>query len=309
MDRLQRILVPVDFSEASVGGLRLGAGIARHFGARLTVLHVEVATSVFTEALTVTNTPAEVEDAVRQHRQSMRARLQEFAAGSLDDASDAEVVVLDDIFVAEAIVRFAEDREMDLICMGGTGHRALERLVLGDTATAVLRHSHVPVLTQRSQGEDERAGPFEGFESVLVAVDLGEGSGRLVETAAALARPGGRLTLLHVVESFLERGLYGVPLEVPAESVEAVVQWCETALQELATGIELEKAFRVLVGRPAAGILGVERELQPDLTIVGTHGRHGMERLALGSVAERVARRAAGPVLVVPSHVESAASG
>jgi nucleotide-binding universal stress UspA family protein len=57
----------------------------------------------------------------------------------------------------------------------------------------------------------------------------------------------------------------------------------------------------VLAGRPAERILATEKEIAPDVTIIGTHGRHGLDRLMLGSVAERVVRRATGPVLVVPT--------
>ncbi|MHC4974278.1 MAG: universal stress protein [Planctomycetota bacterium] len=302
-DELRRILVPVDFSEASANGLLVAAEIARRFDARLTVLHIEIATSAFTEALTGTNTPADVEAVVRSHRQTLHERLEGFVSRYLGEAARVEAVVIDDIFVADAIVRHAEERGMDLICMGGTGHRAIERLVLGDTAARVLRHSHVPVLTLRSRRDDGAAFVFDDFRRVLVAVDLGEGSRRVVEMGAALARPRGELTVMHVIESAEERGLYRVPLQAPAEDVRAAVEWCEGALGDLLTEVDpgIVAPVRVVVGRPGAGVLAVERETEPDVTVVGTHGRHGLERLVLGSVAERVARRALGPVLVVPN--------
>jgi nucleotide-binding universal stress UspA family protein len=152
---------------------------------------------------------------------------------------------------------------------------------------------------------------FDDFRRVLVAVDLGEGSRRVIEMGAALARPGGQLTVMHVVESVEELGLYRVPLQAPAEDVRAAVEWCEGALGDLLTDVDpgLLAPVRVVVGRPGAGILAVERETQPDVTVVGTHGRHGFERLVLGSVAERVARRAVGPVLVVPNLGEPPAQG
>jgi nucleotide-binding universal stress UspA family protein len=281
--------------------LLVGSEIARRFGAHLTVLHVEIATAAFTEALTGTNTAADVEAAVHGHRQAVQERVEEFVSRILGGVADA--VVIDAIFVSDAIVRYAEEHGMDWICMGGTGHRAIERLVLGDTAARVLRQSHVPVLTLRSEFV------FDDFRRVLVAVDLGEGSRRVIEMGAALARPGGQLTVMHVVESVEELGLYRVPLQAPAEDVRAAVEWCEGALGDLLTDVDpgLLAPVRVVVGRPGAGILAVEREMQPDVTVVGTHGRHGFERLVLGSVAERVARRAVGPVLVVPNLADSPA--
>ncbi len=297
----RHVLVPVDFSEAAGKGLLVGDEIARRFGADLTVLHVEIATAAFAEALAGTDVIADVEVAARKHRAALHERLDDLVAQTL--GGQAKTVVIEAIFVADAIVRFAEEHGMDLICMGGTGHRAIERLVLGDTAARVLRHSHAPVLTLRSRRDDGADFVFDDFRRVLVAVDLGEGSRRVIEMGTALASPRGELTVMHVIESAEERGLYRVPLQAPAEDVRAAVEWCEGALADLLTEVDpgIVAPVRVVVGRPGAGILAVEREMEPDVTVVGTHGRHGFERLVLGSVAERVARRAVGPVLVVPN--------
>jgi len=61
-----------------------------------------------------------------------------------------------------------------------------------------------------------------------------------------------------------------------------------------------EISIKVLAGRPAERILATEKELTPDITVVGTHGRTGLTRVLLGSVAERVVRHAGRPVLTVP---------
>ena len=58
----------------------------------------------------------------------------------------------------------------------------------------------------------------------------------------------------------------------------------------------------VLTGPPARTIVEGATEEHCDLIVMGTHGRHGMAHLLMGSVAERVVRTAACPVLVVPSH-------
>jgi len=196
---------------------------------------------------------------------------------------------------------------MGWICMGATGQRLLERIVLGSTAAEVVRATPVPILIVRPRtgAEDSEALLGEG-KNILVAVDLGEGSRRLVEIGAELARPTGKLTVLHIVESPMERGLYGTPLAVPAEDMKAAIEWCQVAIGKLAAEVEdtLLQPPEVKVGRPGAQTLKAIEELTPDLTVVGTHGRDGLDRLALGSVAERVARRAAGPVLVVPTHKE-----
>ena len=145
---------------------------------------------------------------------------------------------------------------------------------------------------------DERLNARGEVLAPLNEKQLAEAAGELVQAGATL---GNRLTLMHVVEGAEARGVYRVPLEVPVENLNAVLEWCELALQQLAEQAGTVAKTRVVVGRPGASILAVEEELRPDVTVVGTHGRHGLERLLLGSVAERVARRATGQVLVVPN--------
>jgi nucleotide-binding universal stress UspA family protein len=238
-----------------------------------------------------TDTAADVDAAVARHRQALLVHSGEFASRVLGDGDAVETVVLDSNFIAESIVRYAEEHEVDWICIGATGHRALGRLILGDVVAEVLHRTHLPVLTTRADQTNE-------FDHILVAVDLSDRSKELIDAAVTL---GSRLTLLHVVEGAEARGLYRVPLEVPVENMNAVLEWCDVALRQLAEKAGATAEPRVIVGRPGASILAVEEELRPDVTVVGTHGRHGVERLLLGSVAERVARHATGPVLVVPN--------
>lgn len=295
------ILVPIDLTETSRAGLRIAAELAGRFEASLTVIHVEMATAVLSEAMAgylADNLGVETE-----HRVRVRKRVEQFVHEALGDDAAAEIVVLEDIFVAEAIVRYAVEHELDWICMGAVGRRGAQRLFLGNTATEVLRSSPVPVLTLRGREEESASFFHDDFRRVLAAVDLGEGSRTIVETAVELAQPRGELTLVHVIDSPPEIGLYGTPLEIPAENLEVAREWSEVALAKLVADIpeEVTAPLRVVPGRPADRILALEAELQPDLTIVGTHGRHGLEHLMLGSVAERVVRHAQGPVLVVPT--------
>jgi nucleotide-binding universal stress UspA family protein len=306
----KRLLVPIDLSASSRAGLSGAWEIARRFDAEITVYHVEIATAAFTEALAGTGLLKEAEDVGRRHREDLQARVQQFVREVLGEAAAVPVVVADAIFVPDAVVEYAKENGIDWICMGATGHRAPGRIVLGSNAAEIVRRSHTPVLILRPR-EGEQALALGEKERILVAVDLGEGSRRLVELGAVLARPSGELTVLHVVESPMERGIYGRPLNVPAEDMKAVIEWSEVAIGKLTEPVEddILRPPAVRVGRPGAQTLAAIDELRPSLTIVGTHGRHGLDRLALGSVAERVARRSPGPVLVVPTHADHAGSG
>lgn len=134
---------------------------------------------------------------------------------------------------------------------------------------------------------------------ILVPVDFGEASGRAVSVAAALAaRTGGRLHLLHVEA-----------LEVPAYFTQDQVRALGHERQlARARAREFLREFGVSHGAaqftshideglPSSAI--VDEAAAADLVVMGTHGRHGPARWWMGSVAERVVRQSAAPVLVV----------
>jgi universal stress protein A len=115
-------------------------------------------------------------------------------------------------------------------------------------------------------------------------------------------RHAGELILLHV---YMDLPAYP---EITAGQVEAIYEeqrrWIETALERRARAARGEGLLaRALLrtGPAAPTIAQTAKEESADLIVVGTHGRAGLDRLVLGSVAERVVRLAACPVLVVKS--------
>ena len=140
---------------------------------------------------------------------------------------------------------------------------------------------------------------------VLAALDGSEAASEIVRVAANLARntPGGELHLVHVVEN----------LPAPVTLVPAPLGLGVTAVEMMADGrkriqalaVEARSSFggrlltHVASGSACKQILQVAIDVQADLLVVGTHGRGGVKRVLLGSVAETVVRKASCPVLVV----------
>ena len=296
------LLVPVDLSDASRNGLRVGADLAARFDADLTVLHVEATSAAISDAFVNT------EGLSKRVLDATRSAVRRFAQETLGRSDGFNLSVVRNTHVARTIIQFARENGVDWIAMGATGRDAIDRLLLGSTTSRVLRLSPVPVLTLRAQRPDGREFVFDDFRRVLAAVDLGDGTDRLVELGALLAMPEGALTLLHVIESPQELGLYGTPLRVPAESMDAALEWTQAVLAAKLDAVDPRVVETPIVhnGRAVDRILAVETELDPDLTIIGTHGRTGIERLTLGSVADSIVQRALGPVLVVPTSQETA---
>jgi nucleotide-binding universal stress UspA family protein len=139
------------------------------------------------------------------------------------------------------------------------------------------------------------------FRRILVATDFAESAERALACAVQLARRhGAELVLLHV---YMDLPAYP---EITAGQVEAIYEeqrrWIDSALERRARSARSEglRARALLRTGPAAStIADTAREEGADLLVVGTHSRSGLDRLIVGSVAERVVRLAACPVLVI----------
>lgn len=139
------------------------------------------------------------------------------------------------------------------------------------------------------------------FERILVATDFSESAERALELALSVAeRFGSELTLTHSWEApdySYAAGLY-LPLDVIAPIERAAV----ARLEEAATQLKgrFPSAHSLLrSGIAWEEILGAATQVNATLIVMGTHGRRGIERALLGSVAEKVVRMSRIPVLTV----------
>jgi nucleotide-binding universal stress UspA family protein len=122
-------------------------------------------------------------------------------------------------------------------------------------------------------------------------------------TAVDLAQKlGGEIVLLHVL---VETPLYGEGL-LSGPRVQSVYdaqrKWAEEALEARAADLRgggVKTSWRANAGVPFEEIVKIAGEERPDMIVMGTHGRSGLNRVLLGSVAERVIRLAPCPVLTV----------
>ncbi len=144
------------------------------------------------------------------------------------------------------------------------------------------------------------------FQHILVPTDFSEGSMDALRLAGRLAeRCGGRLLLLHVEPLSAvapPTGMLTDGLWERLESVQDAV--CRSAAESLRRLAEEEvpsgvpATVKVLTGPAGQTILEVARHTEVDLIVLGTHGRTGLPRVLMGSVAERVVRQSPVPVMV-----------
>ncbi|MFB6084961.1 MAG: universal stress protein [Halorientalis sp.] len=278
----ERILVPTDRSDPARQALERAADIANRYDATLTALHV------------VDTRELDRSEAVDERTRAARAELDETIA-DLDVDPKPETVVRAGI-PSEEIIDYAEESGMDLIVMGTHGRTGVRRYLLGSVAEKVVRLSDVPVLRVHPEEID---GGTTSYERILVPTDGSEGADVAVDCATDLARTYG--ATLHAV-SVVDTGATAPDVQFgtiadqlrnhATDAVEAVAD----AADEAGVG-ETETA--VLEGRPYDAIRTYVDEADVDLIVMGTHGRSGIDRYLLGSVAEKLVRTASVPVLTV----------
>ena len=135
------------------------------------------------------------------------------------------------------------------------------------------------------------------FKKILCPIDFDDNSIAALDIAAQLVREtDGTLEVLHVIPMVIQPEASGY-IDVYTAEEEA----SRNKLRELAAthlkGVKFE--LRTAVAQPAAAILHSAKTLSADLIVMGTHGRHGLSHLLIGSVAERVVREAECPVLTI----------
>ncbi|HZO81183.1 MAG TPA: universal stress protein [Candidatus Binataceae bacterium] len=136
------------------------------------------------------------------------------------------------------------------------------------------------------------------YRRILAPIEFDETSNAAIDTAARIAAANdGRVFLLHVVPMVVAPT--GMPnyVDIYKDQEKIAREKLEAILRHRSSEVKYELMTRI--GEPAHEILAAERHLAADLIVLATHGRKGVKRVLLGSVAEAVLRDATCPVLIV----------
>jgi len=138
------------------------------------------------------------------------------------------------------------------------------------------------------------------FENILCPVDFTEASTMAIEKASSLAkRYDAKLHFVYSYEPvFADGHVDGMPMPPQPPDVEPLRERLEKVTP---TVEDVQHCHAMTFGFPANAILTYAEENKIDLIVMGTHGRHGLGRVLMGSVAEAVVRSATCPVLTVHS--------
>lgn len=293
---IRKILVPVDFSPDADQAVADAIEIARASDAEIELLHAWrlPVQATLPEAGLV---PIEAVNAIRK---SDEEKLQAQAASIRDQGVRCNAHLIEGV-ASHEIVEAIGAYNADLVVIGTRGQTGLKHAVMGSVAERVTRHASCPVLTVKADGTRAGIRP----RVVVVPTDFSPGARGALAVAEQVATAMGpsRLVLAHAyyvpieIEALIatERGGDGGLLERMSAASAAELERILADLQE--AGVSVEYVARH--GSPEQVISEVAKEFGADLIVMGTHGRTGLRRMLMGSVAEHVVRDAPCPVLTV----------
>lgn len=194
----------------------------------------------------------------------------------------------------ELLASTAEDSKAELIVVGTQGHTGLSRFLLGSVAASTIRHARCDVLVVRGTAPAP-------FSRPLIATDFSSVAGRTIEHTVPLCVAAVPLEVIHAWE--LPAGSWGATLlgqaRFPWSTVrDAMLAAAREQADKLAAA-HPNVHVELVQGPPAQVVTHAAERQNHDLIVVGAHGRRGVRRLLLGSVAENTIRHAPCSVLVV----------
>jgi len=295
---LNRILFPTDFSPGSERALDTALALAQRFDAEVHMLHAVVLHAEDP------NDPAhhfpDAEEIRNRLERTADLRMESGIAARSVGRLDVQQSHRRGLSVAPTILEHAMELDPDLIVMSTHGRRGLENALLGSVTEEVVRFAHCPVLTVRS-GEDAPA--FPSTAPILVPVDFSEHSRQALTLACDVAATfGAEICALHVFERPIHPEIYlgGMPLDSPDfRTVEASLREALATFVAETPGPEVTTSLHVVEGRAVPAILEFAQDNEVGLVVIATHGLTGLAHVLLGSVSEKVVRRATCPVLSV----------
>ena len=292
----KRVLVPLDGSKLAEDIVPLAERVSRGFAIPLhllTVIHQDAVAAM----------SAAGADARKQAAQKAQGYLRGIAERVSHSLGPAQVTMSVQVAgVADAIVQEAERVPQTLLALSSHGRSGLTRMVLGSVADKVLHGTTAPVFLYAPR-EDMPARQAEDLDSLLVPLDGSALAEQALPHAVALAKALQlRVVLVRVTSTLADLvadGFYeGTQLLIDELAQEAIVYLDQQAATLRQQGLT-EVDRRHLTGAAARAILDIARDTPRSCLAMCSHGRSGVQRWALGSVADHVVSHGAVPVLVV----------
>jgi nucleotide-binding universal stress UspA family protein len=295
----EKILVPLDGSAIAQGMLPCVKTLARPFGSTIVLFHAAETTLEMDRQ----------EEYAKETTDRIRSLAEEYLAGVAKVLRRQRFKVEVKVGlggVAHSITDFAETEKMDLIAMSTHGRAGLARWMLGNAPDRVLRHTHIPVLLVRPTGDTPLDAKPYALKRLIVPLDGSRAAQAVIPFVREMAkRLKLEVVLIQVISA--ETTVQFTPMgpdtwTVPSDVLQQIDVLASGYLAGVGKDLEREGIpvrWDVLRGATAPRIVEFAQETPASMVAMTTHGRSGLRRWVLGSVADQVVRESGEPVLVV----------
>jgi len=284
----EKLLLATDGSQFSEGAIRESIRLAKQCSSKLSAISV-IETNPEYETI-APQLLEKAEKATRRHLEAVKEQ-------AVKEGVDCTISVLEGEDSYDLIATEAVKSKTSMIVMGRRGKTGLKRLTIGSTTARVIGHAPCNVLVV------PRAAQVE-FKNIVVATDGSKYSAAAASEAIGIAkRNNSMLTIISVVPAE-----FATPTDIEiamsqrehiAEKEMHVAEQNAKMVKEAAQKEGVTVRAFVMSGKPADAIIETAKDKSADLIILGSHGRTGLEKLLMGSVAERVIILSPCAVLVV----------
>lgn len=299
---LDSILVPLDRSKISEQILPYVEALAKGLAVPVKLIHV----------VDTKNLPESLEPRLQGHLDLLGQKERDRAAKYLENIrcqmEGDGVAVSAEVMIGspdEEIASFAYTQGMGMIAMSTHGRSGPERWYMGSVADKVLESAVVPLLLYRPKEDEVSA---VKFEKLIIPLDGSTVAEQALPTAEALAKKLDlELLIVRVLNTyswvFTDMSPYGAH-SLPSELLKTLKEAATGYLDKTVTDLQ-QKGFKVgsrsMLGNPGSEINELASETPGSLVVISTHGRSGVNRMVMGSVADKVVRGSGSPVLLLRS--------
>lgn len=283
MQLMEKILWATDFHQAAVDAMQTAVMLAKKFHSGIILIHVI----------------PELED-ISLPKDTVIENIKKMLANIRDRISSEGINTPEPILLIgspfDQITRYADELNVNIIILGAGEKLGTQKFQLGITAGRIIRDSRKPVWIVKK-------GAAPQLKEILCPVDFSDSSERALKNAIHLARQfEAQLTVLHVIKP--PSGIYLKMTAVVKEERKRAREFHVSEFENFLKRFDFHKVKwekAVQEGNPAEEILSFVSRFQPDLMAMGTVGRTGLDRILIGSVAEKVSRELPCSTVLVKS--------
>lgn len=303
----KRILVPLDGSSVAEGILPYVRTLTKALGARADLLRtfqnpahelmIGDETGMSTLAVSLDGVVEALHKQAEDYVQGMAKSLE---AGGIKTATDVRSGP-----AAEHIVNEAEPASETLIAMSTHGRTGVSRLLMGSVTDRVVQTAKAPILVVRPDSDAADSGKAASIKTIIVPLDGSELAEAVVPIVVELAKATSAEVLLaravSIPSTFYGSADYSAPMNIDflSDMEDEAAAYLNACAESLKKSDVASVSTAVLRGGATVEIENLSQNTPDSMIVISTHGRTGLGRAVLGSVADRLARHSGEPVLLV----------